>query len=926
MAVSMIIPKFQWVDGKGKPLAFGKVYTYQARTNTPKPTYQSEDQKVENTNPVILNGEGYADIYLDGSYKIVLKDDKDNEVWSADPVSEAAAGNGLTYVLTAYYLTSSSFKVLGDHLDVMAEGARVEVGFINNQSKQSTVITGAFDGKFTTVEIEDSFITTDINTASLSTGVSAVSDFEEDADAQLAAQEQEFQGRFAFSQPALPWLPNSAIEDSLQLYSTGVIGESGYTVWLADPALLPFTTSATFAEDEALGRWTASTVATRDYALKNSIARSLNVLDSDVIYDTDTVTPIPAYIYSASQQKTYSIPSDAQGKTIKTLTGATLTTSDDAAYQLINGLNYQVFPTVQAMRSGGWLLAPGMKASTSGYYAAGDNGGANYLIVETLPSELIADDKANISLSNGMYAQLLHNGTVTPRMCGAIGDGGNAADYIQAAFNTLATTIDGEGIDYTIEPDFIPAEYSERAGVDKGIYSLKENTLITNLRMSLTDTAALYTTNLRVICSDSYDRVLTIRDCLLVGNGSTLPTNITGRQDGGVHGVRASKVSGSVSPRLDLTVADTTIRDVGVDGLSLATLQNASNNFTIENCIIDRTRRGAVLCGSGNYIIRGTTLISTHVNSLDSFIGPAPRVFCEPDSSNTCENTIEVYNCHHYTDEDSAGGNDVLFKFDFNGTIHCKRLRIVGCTSNSPTFIGVSSLGLVNAGDFIIDDVLIDSCTGGSVSLANTNNLVSVRVEYPLLEIRNCNLTRFSRGYLKAGLHRFINTAFAYTLISNTNGVPVDGEREEWINVTINYPDDRAATVDYATVETISKIVLISNLVIVKIPTTSTSSGLRAPLLVRECENLTIDRLTNNAGTFQVINLSLCTGTAIIKGLTLTTASAGYNSYILKSTSTLDSLTVVDSTMVTTNTLVSGGQTTETIYRVEPAKFLDQIS
>ena len=69
MAVAMIGPKFYAWDRNGKPLAFGKLYTYQARTNTPKPTYQSEDQVVENTNPVILNGEGYANVYLDGSYK-----------------------------------------------------------------------------------------------------------------------------------------------------------------------------------------------------------------------------------------------------------------------------------------------------------------------------------------------------------------------------------------------------------------------------------------------------------------------------------------------------------------------------------------------------------------------------------------------------------------------------------------------------------------------------------------------------------------------------------------------------------------------------------------------------------------------------------------------------------------------------------------
>jgi len=58
-----------------------------------------------------------------------------------------------------------------------------------------------------------------------------------------------------------------------------------------------------------------------------AIARNLNVKDSQVIYSTDTVTPIPAYIYSASQQKTYSVPVDAIGETIVSVVGDTLNTN-----------------------------------------------------------------------------------------------------------------------------------------------------------------------------------------------------------------------------------------------------------------------------------------------------------------------------------------------------------------------------------------------------------------------------------------------------------------------------------------------------------------------------------------------------------------------------------------------------------------------
>ena len=65
-----------------------------------------------------------------------------------------------------------------------------------------------------------------------------------------------------------------------------------------------------------------------------SIARSLNVDDAEVIYDTDTVTPIPGYIHSQAQQRVYITPSEARGKTIQSLAGNVLTTSDLSVYTL----------------------------------------------------------------------------------------------------------------------------------------------------------------------------------------------------------------------------------------------------------------------------------------------------------------------------------------------------------------------------------------------------------------------------------------------------------------------------------------------------------------------------------------------------------------------------------------------------------------
>lgn len=57
-----------------QPLAGGLVYTYAAGTTTPKATYNTSVGDISNTNPVVLDSEGYADIYLgSGNYKIDVK-------------------------------------------------------------------------------------------------------------------------------------------------------------------------------------------------------------------------------------------------------------------------------------------------------------------------------------------------------------------------------------------------------------------------------------------------------------------------------------------------------------------------------------------------------------------------------------------------------------------------------------------------------------------------------------------------------------------------------------------------------------------------------------------------------------------------------------------------------------------------------------
>ena len=99
----LIFPKFKAFDNSNppKPLAGGKVYTYAEGTTTPKITYKDNAGVTSNANPVILDANGEADIWLDGFYKIVLKDKNDVQLWSVDNVSSKEGSEKITTLVDA---------------------------------------------------------------------------------------------------------------------------------------------------------------------------------------------------------------------------------------------------------------------------------------------------------------------------------------------------------------------------------------------------------------------------------------------------------------------------------------------------------------------------------------------------------------------------------------------------------------------------------------------------------------------------------------------------------------------------------------------------------------------------------------------------------------------------------------------------------
>lgn len=107
-------PVFRATDGNGAPLYLGQLATYAAGTTTPQVTYKDFTQTATNTNPVILNARGEANVWLDTtkSYKFVLSDQFGNIIYTVDNISGSL--NPASSIIPAadnlYTLGSPSFS------------------------------------------------------------------------------------------------------------------------------------------------------------------------------------------------------------------------------------------------------------------------------------------------------------------------------------------------------------------------------------------------------------------------------------------------------------------------------------------------------------------------------------------------------------------------------------------------------------------------------------------------------------------------------------------------------------------------------------------------------------------------------------------------------------------------------------------------
>ena len=92
-------PKMQFFDANGNPLAGGKLYTYASGTSTPLTSYTDYTGNTANTNPIILDSRGEADLWLGtATYRLVLETAANVLIWTVDGVSGSFSAADISYL------------------------------------------------------------------------------------------------------------------------------------------------------------------------------------------------------------------------------------------------------------------------------------------------------------------------------------------------------------------------------------------------------------------------------------------------------------------------------------------------------------------------------------------------------------------------------------------------------------------------------------------------------------------------------------------------------------------------------------------------------------------------------------------------------------------------------------------------------------
>ena len=129
------LPVQKFFDNNGLPLAFGKLFTFAAGTATPAATYTDSTGGTANTNPIVLNARGEAQVWVlpNTGLKYVLQDSLGNTIWTVDNIFNAQLtslfGGVDTGTVNAYILNfTAPFQALANGIVIYWIPANTNTG------------------------------------------------------------------------------------------------------------------------------------------------------------------------------------------------------------------------------------------------------------------------------------------------------------------------------------------------------------------------------------------------------------------------------------------------------------------------------------------------------------------------------------------------------------------------------------------------------------------------------------------------------------------------------------------------------------------------------------------------------------------------------------------------------------------------------
>lgn len=135
----------QYVNSNGAPLVGGQLFSYQAGTTTPQATYTDSGGLTPNANPVILDANGSASVWLDPtlSYKFILQDVNGVTQFSVDSVVGTLTANAVnTAALQNLSVTTPKMALLSVDSTILKSDATVDANrAVTTNSIQNGVVT-----------------------------------------------------------------------------------------------------------------------------------------------------------------------------------------------------------------------------------------------------------------------------------------------------------------------------------------------------------------------------------------------------------------------------------------------------------------------------------------------------------------------------------------------------------------------------------------------------------------------------------------------------------------------------------------------------------------------------------------------------------------------------------------------------------------